>query len=382
MRLAVGGFEHETNTFAPVGAGFVEFEQPDAWPGLTRGEGLFEAVAGINLPVIGFVERAQAAGAELVPLSWCSAVPSAEVTEEAFERVAALLLEDLAAAGPLDGVYLDLHGAMVCDHLEDGEGELLRRVRGVIGPDLPLVVSLDLHANVTAAMVGYASALVAFRTYPHIDMAETGARAADELARQVERRTRPVAFFTKLPFLVPVQWGCTGIEPARGLYRRLADIEREAPALLSYTQGFPLADIAECGPAVLAYGDDPMAVEAAGQSVADAVIEQEGDYAGRLWLPDEAVAAACAHEGPRPVVLADTQDNPGGGGNSDTVGLLSALVRNRAESAVFAILFESRNRRRGAPSGRGGGALSRALGARSCVSGRAAVCRRFSGSRS
>ena len=368
MRIAVGGFEHETNTFAPVGAGFAEFEQPDAWPGLSRGDALFGAVAGINLPVTGFVERAQLAGAELVPLSWCSAVPSAEVTEDAFERIAALLLEDLAAAGALDGVYLDLHGAMVCDHLEDGEGELLRRVRAVIGPDLPLVVSLDLHANVTAAMVGFASALVAFRTYPHIDMAETGARAADELLRQIEQRTRPVAFFTKPPFLVPVQWGCTGIEPARGLYGRLAEIEREAAVLLSFTQGFPLADIAECGPAVLAYGDDPVAVEAAGRRLTDAVNAHEGDYAGRLWSPDEAVAAARAHTGPRPVVLADTQDNPGGGGNSDTVGLLESLVRNEAEGAVVAILFDPEAA--AAAHGAGEGAvLSCGIGARSAYRG-------------
>ena len=368
MRIAVGGFEHETNTFAPVGAGVIEFEQPDAWPGLTRGDGLFEAMAGINLPVTGFIERAQAAGAELVPLSWCSAVPSAEVTEEAFEHIAGLLLEDIAAAGPLDGVYLDLHGAMVCDHLEDGEGELLRRVRDIVGPDLPLVVSLDLHANVTAAMVGHASALVAFRTYPHVDMAETGARAADELARQIECGARPVAYFAKLPFLVPVQWGCTGIEPARGLYRRLAAIEREAPVLLSYAQGFPLADITECGPAVLAYGYDPVAVKAAGQSLTDAVIEHEGDYAGRLWSPDEAVGAARAHVGSRPVVLADTQDNPGGGGNSDTVGLLDALVRNEAEGAVFAVLFDPETAAAAHEAGEGA-TFSRAIGARSSYRG-------------
>ncbi|MBR46689.1 MAG: microcystin degradation protein MlrC, partial [Rhodospirillaceae bacterium] len=110
-RIAVGGFQHETNTFAPVKADFDAFAQADAWPALTRGDGLFDAVAGINLPLAGFVEAAGAAGHELLPLSWCSASPSAHVTEDAFERVSAMLLEDIAAAKP-DAVYLDLHGAM------------------------------------------------------------------------------------------------------------------------------------------------------------------------------------------------------------------------------------------------------------------------------
>ena len=99
-RIAVGGFQHETNTFAPVKADFGAFAQADAWPGLTRGASLFDAVAGINLPLAGFVEAAIAAGHDLLPLSWCSASPSAHVTRDAFERVSAMLLEDIAAAKP------------------------------------------------------------------------------------------------------------------------------------------------------------------------------------------------------------------------------------------------------------------------------------------
>src|SRR6202008_4749438 len=109
----------------------------------------------------------------------------AHVERDAYERIANRLLSLIKDAGPLDGLYLDLHGAMVAEHLEDGEGELLARVRALVGDRLPIVVGLDLHANVTEAMVRHASALVAFRTYPHVDMAETGARAARLLDRLI-----------------------------------------------------------------------------------------------------------------------------------------------------------------------------------------------------
>ena len=170
FRIAIGGFQHETNTFAPSRATFEDFVRPGAWPGLTRGEALVEAVAGMNIPIAGFAEAASELGLELRPLSWAQATPSAVVTRDAYERIAGQILDDLrglAEAGELDGVYLDLHGAMVTEHLEDGEGELLGRVRRVVGEALPVVASLDLHANVTPEMVARADALIAYRDADH-----------------------------------------------------------------------------------------------------------------------------------------------------------------------------------------------------------------------
>src|SRR5256885_321433 len=121
-RIAVGGFQHETNTFAPQLASWADFERADAWPGFVRGPQLIGAVEGFNIPIAGAVQTLQALGHELVPLCWCSAPPSAHVEKEAYEKVAGCIVEDLQAQGPLDAVYLDLHGAMVAEHLEDGEG--------------------------------------------------------------------------------------------------------------------------------------------------------------------------------------------------------------------------------------------------------------------
>jgi len=187
-RIAVGGFQHETNTFAPQRATWADFERADAWPGFIRGPELIEAVEGYNIPIAGAVEALQSLGHELVPLCWCSAPPSSYVERDAYEKVAAAMLEDLAAAGPLDGIYLDLHGAMVAEHYEDGEGELLRRIRDVVGTQIPIVTSLDYHTNLTPEMVRYASAMIGYRTYPHIDMAETGDRAARLLDRLLKDR--------------------------------------------------------------------------------------------------------------------------------------------------------------------------------------------------
>ena len=341
-RIAVGGFQHETNTFAPTKARYEDFVRAGGWPGLTEGEQLFAAVEGINIPIAGFIAAARAAGHALFPLAWANATPAAHVTGEAYERIAALLLSRLAEGLPVDAVYLDLHGAMVAEHLEDGEGELLARVRALVGRDVPLLASLDLHANVTERMVEQSSALVAYRTYPHVDMAETGARAA-ALLESMLKRGKPLAkAFRKLPFLIPITSQSTLVEPARGLYRLVGELERGAVRGVSFAAGFPLADIRECGPAIMAYADHDQAAARAADGLAATCLARESDFKATLWRPDEAVAHAMevARTASLPVILADTQDNPGGGADGDTIGLLEALVRLGAQEAALALLFD------------------------------------------
>ena len=342
-RIAVGGFQHETNTFAPRQATLEDFQRGGSWPPLARGDTLAPAVAGMNLPIAGFIDESRGQGWDLLPLTWASTAPSAHVTEEAFETVVAGILEDLASHGAPDAVYLDLHGAMVTTHLQDGEGEILARVRRLVGADVPLVASLDLHANATPEMVGLADALVSYRTYPHIDMADTGARAARHLQRLLGDRRATARAFRQLPFLIPLTSGCTLHEPAEGVYQALADIESETGTLLSFNCGFAPADIHHCGPTVIAYGADEAAVETAAERLFELVAARESAFAAEVWQPDAAVrhAIARARETSGPVVLADTQDNPGAGGEGDTVGILSELVRQGAEGAALAILVDT-----------------------------------------
>lgn len=341
-RIAIGGFQHETNSFAPSPATFADFVRAGAWPGLTRGEAMFEATAGLNIGIAGFIETARAEGHELLPLSWAQATPSAPVTQDAFERIAGQIVGDLRALRHVDAVYLDLHGAMVCEHTEDGEGELLRQVRAVVGPDIPVVASLDLHANVTPQMIAMADRLVAFRTYPHVDMAETGARAAIQVASLLHDGAARAKAFRQISFLIPVQTGCTMIEPAKSLYARLPEIERTPVVSVSFAAGFAPADIHHCGPSVFAYAADETTAERAVEDLAREVEDKESAFNGKVWALQEAVAHAIAQgaKAGRPIILADTQDNPGAGANSDTVGLLAELIRQDARDAVLGLLYD------------------------------------------
>lgn len=368
MRIAVGGFHHETNTFAPVKATFEDFERADGWPALSRGDALFDAVEGVNLPVAGFIDGALREGHDIAPLVWCSASPSAEVTEDAFERIAPMFLDGLETIGPVDAVFLDLHGAMVTEHLEDGEGELMARVRDLIGPNVPLVASLDLHANVTERMMETADAMIAYRTYPHVDMSDIG-QGAVPLLERVKADGRPACALRKLDFLIPLVWQCTDIEPAKSLYRQVAGVERSDDDLwsISFTTGFPPADIREVGPAVFAYASDQAAADRAADELARAVVENEGAFAGHLYTPEEAVAYGKSGKA-RPLVIADTQDNSGAGGNSDTVGMLRALVDQDAQGAVFGLVFDPEAAAAAHAAG-AGATLDLSLGARSAWEG-------------
>ncbi|MFQ5785790.1 MAG: M81 family metallopeptidase [Alphaproteobacteria bacterium] len=367
-RIAIGGFQHETNTFAPTKADFRVFEQADGWPGLTRGPALFDAVAGINLPVAGFVDALKGTGHAIEPLLWCSAPPAAHVTTGAFERIAAMLCDGLARLRGLDAVYLDLHGAMVTEDHEDGEGEILRRVRAVVGEETPVVASLDLHANVTEAMMARASALVAFRTYPHIDMAETGGRAARLLLDMLARGRAPAKAMRKLDFFIPITVQCTMFDPAKTIYERLAEIDTGSVASLSYTQGFPPADIRENGPAVMAYGWDGESACRAADTLYGEVAGQEGDFRLEIHDVEAAVERALANGSANPVILADTQDNPGAGANGDTTWIIEALVRRDAQDAVVATVFDPETAAQAHAAGEGA-VIEARLGARSGLTG-------------
>ena len=367
MRILIAGFQHETNTFAPSKTAYDDFVRGGAFPAMARGADVL-AMRDVNIPIGGFIRAMEGPRAELIPAIWAGATPAAHVTRDAFERIAAEIL-DAARGGNFDGVYLDLHGAMVCEHDDDGEGVLLAALRAIVGPRVPLVASLDLHANVTRQMLESADALVAYRTYPHEDMAEAGERAAGLMKRLLTRGTRFHRAARRLPFLIPINGMCTMVEPAQGTYAALARAESLQDVALSFAPGFPAADFGECGGVVWGYGDDAR-IESVVAGLNDHIVSREAEWVVPFLEPEEAVrqAQAIAAQASKPVVIADTQDNPGGGGDSNTTGMLRALMNCDAQGAAIGLMVDGAAARTAHEAGAGHD-ITLALGGQSGVEG-------------
>ena len=349
MRVLIGGFQHETNTFAPTRADWAAFNRGETFPAFVRGQAMLDRLAGGNIAVGGFIGAAREHGWTLVPSCWAGATPSAQVTENAFERISAVLVGDAQAAlaqGGLDAIYLDLHGAAVAEHLDDCEGELLARLRAVVGPALPIVASLDMHANVSQRMLDVADALVAYRTYPHIDMADTGRLAARLLERRLARGSRETLHALRLPFLLPLNVQTTMAEPAASIFAELRELDAARDVVTSFATGFPAADIADCGPTVFGYGD---AARTAVRCLYERIEQPRSQWRLELLAPREAVARTLdiAAGATAPVLIADTQDNPGAGGDSNTTGMLHALLaagagRRFPQRVALGLLWDAR----------------------------------------
>ncbi len=343
-RIAVGGFQHETNTFASARSGYGDFLTAGGWPGLTRGSDMPISLSGANIPVSGALQRLAGLGCEIVPLLWAAAPPSSYVTQDAFERIVDELSELLAAALPFDGVYLDLHGAMVPEHIEDGDGEVLRRVRDIVGPSIPVVASVDLHGNLSASMVAKADALVSYRTYPHIDRDKAGARAVDVLLKRLDHGRPFAKAFHQIPFLVPLPFQSTLSEPGVSLVRKVEELEAGDVVSVSWLPGFPSSDIADCAPSVVAYGLTQAAADTAAQTLSTTILDHEAIFAQQpIYTPDEAVRLAIektdgAHG---PVIILDAQDNPGAGAPSDAMGMVQALLRNGVDDAIVGLVVDA-----------------------------------------
>ena len=340
MNILIAGFQHETNTFAPTMATYNSFLNGEDFPGLARGEDIF-GLLNVNIPISGFIKCVREHGHSVTPVIWAGAGASAHVTTDAYERITGEIVEAVKTES-FDAIYLDLHGAMVTQLLDDGEGELLARIRAVVGPAMKIVVSVDSHANVTEKMLTLADGLVAYRTYPHIDMADTGRRAA-ELLIHLTSTTEPVHLAVRrLPFLIPVNAMSTMMQPARGMYDFLEELEAKGPLSLSFTPGFPAADFAECGSVVWGYGHDKADIERDVEALFSRVLHAEGQWSVQFEEPDAAIQQAMkiAATASRPVIIADTQDNPGVGGDSNTTGILRALLKLGAKDAAIGLICD------------------------------------------
>jgi microcystin degradation protein MlrC len=331
-RVAIGGIVHETHCFAEPGTGLADFRQQ----GLYEGDGILEAMAGTRAGIGGMIAGAAAHGWDVQPTLYGTAMPGGIVTDEAYQFMLRGLLDRLAAARPLDGVLLALHGAMVAESQLDAESDILEHVRALVGPDVPIVVELDMHGNIGPRTVELADVLVAFDTNPHIDPHARGVEAAAILDRLLRGQIRPTAAIARPPLLLAPQATGTADLPLRAVHQRAAEMEAEdAVVCVCVMGGFAYADTPFTGASLIVTtdGDQALAARYAGE-LADLLMRHRDAALPQLLAPDAAVARALAMPG-GPIILVDSADNIGGGTPGDGTDALRALLAaDVPESAV------------------------------------------------
>lgn len=318
MKIAVGMFKHETNTFSPVPTEWRHFGPG----GPLFGDAAYEAYRHSGYSMAGLLEQAEAMGGEVfIPIA-ARALPSAPVSRDAFERISDALC---AAALECDVMMLDLHGAMVAEHYDDGEGEMLQRIRAA-APGLPLALALDSHANITPRIARNCTVMVGYRTYPHLDMVETGRLAGRLLRETLAGKLNPTTAVRRCPILPNMLRMVTGEQPMAQLIEAAAAAERDGMSCVTVFTGFPLSDTPDTGLTVVATADGDLArAEAVAQEIVDLAWSLREEFSTAFEPLDEALKrAASIHGGP--VLLADISDNCHSGGTQDSMDVIEAAL--------------------------------------------------------
>lgn len=337
MRVLIGQFKQESNSFIEARTELGAFEGRQ----LFRGDRVLTGLLGTRATVAGFLAGLEGVKPlELVPSVAAWAPSGGPLSSECFETLADAVVS--AATPGLDGVLLDLHGAMMAERFDDADGELLTRVRARVGKDVPIVATLDLHANITAAMVDAADALIGYDTYPHIDLYEVGVRAAELLRRIHDTGRRPRTVLVKLPMIVPAEGMGTAEEPMRALITAAKHL-RERPGVHS-TSVFavqPWLDVPDIGFSALAVVEDDALladVEAALRTIVGDAWDHRAGFRAPLWDVDVAIDHALAAEEGL-VVLSDSADATGAGSAGDSAYVIERLLaRSPAKQCVTCIV--------------------------------------------
>ncbi len=337
MRIVTGAISHESSTFTPVPTTRASFG--DRF-GELRPDQIIPTCRGANIPTAGFIEGAEAHGFELIPTVFAEAHPSGPAPRVVFDSILEEMLELMKAAGPLDGVLLELHGAMVAEGISDADGHILRGVRRLVGDNIPIVAQLDIHSNVSPLMIEAADVLIGRESYPEVDMAERGRECADVLVRILREGLKPTMGLCQLPMI----WGMnqvTAHPPMKQAIERLHEIEsRPGVICASIATSFPLADIPEMGASVhVATDGDSVAAESLARELGAWIFERRADW--QLATPSTREALKKAEMiGTHPAIFADRNDNPGGGSPGDSTGVLKAFVEAGLKDACVLYIVD------------------------------------------
>ncbi len=352
MRIATGGICHETSTFANTRTTVESFASGF---GLFRGGDIIERFRGANTCTGGFIDGAERLGFELVPLVWGFAYPSGLILADEYAALKQEFLDRLQHAGPIDGVLLDQHGAMVVEGIEDADGDFIAAVREAVGPKCPVIVTFDLHGNHTLQRCQAATAVIGFDTYPHIDMAERGLEAANMMVATLSGQIRPVVSFKPIPLFWSAACQITAHPPMDEVLRQVHALEQR-PGILSVTisTGFPWADIENMGASVIVVADRDMTLaEQTANELVDWVWQRRERW-HRLPVSVSDALAQGEAIGKYPIILADQADNTGGGAGGDSTEILRTFLERRMKDSLLLYIVDSQVARQAHVVGVGG----------------------------
>jgi microcystin degradation protein MlrC len=340
MRLLLATMSHETNTFSPVPTRLDRFCRDGAT--LLAGQAAIDHYRGTGTCMGGYLAMAEAAGAEVIVPVCASAPPSGPVDHEAYETMCGLITAEVAKGG-FDALWLDLHGAMVAERFDDGEGELLRRIRA-IDPSVPICVAYDMHANFFDAMVSTTQVITGYHTYPHIDQRETAERAATGLLRVMREGIVSTRAWGRAPMLPHVMAQGTHMFPNKDLQDKCREWEESGRAVAaSLFVGFPHADVANAGLSAVVVTDNN---QADAQAMVDELLglawQARREFMFEVEPLETSVSRAkgLGRDGALPVVMLDHYDNCASGGTMDTTDTLREILRQGLEDVVFFGIYD------------------------------------------
>lgn len=336
MKWIIGAFLHETNNFSVVSTDLDAFRAQ----AFKTGDEIIEWARGTKTTIGGFIDTIEACGDLIIPTAAAAATPSGLVTRAAYDTIANTILDGIRRHRDADGILLDLHGAMMAEGIDDGEGHLLEKIREVYDPSRPVVVVLDLHSHVTRKMLTHATMLIGYQRYPHTDTYERGLEAAGLIARIAAGDIAPV-YAVEQPQILPP---CSTCNTQSGLYLSLWQeaLRAHRPAGILSTSlfaGFPHADHPDAGFTVLSYATDNATAKNETDHLSEILMKRRSEF---LYTPTpipEAVAWAIASP-QEPVIIADMSDNPGGGSANDSVEILKELLRRGQTNAAVATIYD------------------------------------------
>lgn len=334
MRILVAMMKHETNTFSPLVTDMQRFED---W-GCYFGEAARQAYEGTGMPFAAYLALAAEAGAEVVTPVAAEAMPGGRVTRDAYETLSEAILKSVRDG--CDCAMLDLHGAMVSDSTDDGEGTLLERIRQ-IAPDLPIAVTFDLHCNLTEKIIRNSTAVIGYKTYPHVDMYDVGLQVGRILMRTMRGEINPVMAWGQIPLLSQTLKQGTDDEPMHGLMNLCRRIEEEGALAATLFGGFPMADIPDAGTSaiVVADGNRDKAMAWRERLLAQAWQAREA-FVYRHEPLSQTVARAKSIQADGPIILLDHADNTGSGGTQDVMAVIAEVIRQGLEDVAVAAVWD------------------------------------------